>query len=59
VLLSNHPQWDDSIPKMEAMQRQGGMAPSPFVIGETKVKRTLTVMNECAQVAKGRYLAQP
>ncbi|WP_179106902.1 MBL fold metallo-hydrolase [Variovorax sp. KK3] len=59
VFLSNHPGWDDSLAKMDAVQRQGTLAPSPFVIGENKVKRTLTVMNECAQVAKARYLQAP
>lgn len=59
VFLSNHPMWDDAIPKMDAVQRQGALSPSPFVIGEPKVKRILTVMNECAQVAKARYQSQP
>jgi metallo-beta-lactamase class B len=44
VFLS-HSSWDDSIPKMDAIKRQGATAPSPFGVGETKVKRTLTVMN--------------
>ena len=54
VLLSNHPSFDDSLAKMEAM-RQGGLAAHPFVIGNEAVVRSLQVMNACAQAQRDRF----
>lgn len=54
VLISNHPSFDDSLGKMEAM-RQGGLAAHPFVIGNAAVLRSLQVMHECAQAQRDRF----
>jgi len=54
VLISNHPSFDDSLAKMEAM-RQGGLSAHPFVIGNAAVLRSLQVMNECAQAQRDRF----
>ena len=54
VMLSNHPAFDDTHAKMEAM-RQGGLATHPFVIGNAAVLRSLQVMNVCAQAQRDRF----
>ncbi len=56
VLLSNHPGYDDSVPKLEARRKQGGAAPNPMVIGTEAVVRALGVMGSCAQAQRDRYL---
>ena len=53
VMISNHPSYDDSIAKMEAM-RQGARV-HPFVIGNEAVVRSLQVMNACAQAQRDRF----
>jgi len=54
VLISNHPSFDDSLAKMEAMRR-GGLSAHPFVIGNAAVLRSLQLMNECAQAQRDRF----
>jgi metallo-beta-lactamase class B len=54
VMISNHPSYDDSIAKMEAMRR-GGTQVHPFVIGNEAVVRSLQVMNACAQAQRDRF----
>ena len=54
VMISNHPSYDDSIAKMDAMRR-GGMQVHPFVIGNEAVVRSLQVMNSCAQAQRDRF----
>jgi metallo-beta-lactamase class B len=54
VMISNHPSYDDSIAKMEAMRR-GGAQVHPFVIGNEAVVRSLQVMNSCAQAQRDRF----
>lgn len=54
VMISNHPSYDDSLAKMDAMRR-GGLAAHPFVIGTPAVVRSLTVMKECAQAQRDRF----
>jgi metallo-beta-lactamase class B len=54
VMISNHPSFDASLAKMDAM-RQGGLAAHPFVIGTPAVVRSLQVMNECAQAQRDRF----
>jgi metallo-beta-lactamase class B len=54
VMISNHPSYDDSIAKMEAMRR-GGTQVHPFVIGNEAVVRSLQVMTSCAQAQRDRF----
>lgn len=55
VLLSNHSSFDGAIPNLEAMRRSP-RGPNPFVMGNKAVVRALTVMNECAQAQRDRFL---
>ena len=53
VMLSNHPVFDDSIAKMDAMRQ--GVRVHPFIIGNEAVLRSLQVMNACAQAQRDRF----
>lgn len=53
VLISNHPGWDNAVPKIRMLASQG--QPHPFVIGTPTVERALTVMGECARATRDRY----
>jgi len=59
VLISNHSGFDDSLAKLDALRNQPGLDPNPFVIGTPAVERALTVMGECAQAQRDRFLLQP
>jgi metallo-beta-lactamase class B len=54
VMLSNHPGYDNTIPKLAQMAAPGASG-NPFVLGTPTVKRSLTVMNECAQATRERF----
>lgn len=56
VLLSNHPGYDDSMPKIAALK--AGTQPNPMVIGTPAVVRALNVMGACAQAQRDRFLLQ-
>lgn len=56
VLISNHPSWDNAVPKMNLLAKQ--RAPHPFVVGTPAVERATTVMSECAQATRDRYAIQ-
>lgn len=53
VLISNHPGWDNAVPKMSQLAKAG--QPHPFVVGTPAVERAMTVMSECAQATRDRY----
>lgn len=55
VMLSNHPDYDGTVAKLPAVSASG----NPFVIGTPTVVRALTVMGECAQAQRDRYLLMP
>jgi metallo-beta-lactamase class B len=57
VLLSNHPAFDDSIARLQRLRDVPGI--NPFVIGTPAVLRALTVMRECAEAQRDRYLSTP
>ena len=59
VLLSNHSAYDDTVPKLEALRNQATAQPHPFVNGNAAVQRAMTVMGECAQAQRDRYLMMP
>jgi metallo-beta-lactamase class B len=52
VFLSNHPSWDDSDPKMQALAKRAPGAPHPYVIGAEHVQSNLTVAEHCARAGK-------
>jgi len=52
VLLSNHPDYDGTATRLVAPR--GGT--HPFVIGTPGVVRALTVMGECAQAQRDRFI---
>ncbi|MFM1987705.1 MAG: hypothetical protein RJA99_662 [Pseudomonadota bacterium] len=56
VLMSNHPGWDGTLRKLQAMRAQGGRVPNPFVTGPKAVDRALAVMGECARAQRDRFL---
>jgi metallo-beta-lactamase class B len=49
VILSNHPQYDQSTTKLALMAKRGAGQPHPYVIGSESVSRFLTVAEECAK----------
>ena len=48
VVLSNHPQYDQSTRKLALMPKRASGQPHPYVIGRESVDRFLTVAEECA-----------
>jgi hypothetical protein len=50
----NHSGYDDSLRKMEALQR--GNAQNPFVIGHDAVVRGLKAMERCAKARRDRFV---
>jgi metallo-beta-lactamase class B len=55
VMLSNHASYDATVAKLDQLRKQLGTDPNPFVIGVPNVRRSLTVMNECAQATRDRF----
>ena len=47
--LSNHPENDSAVKKIDALKTRGANAPNAFVMGQDAVKRYFTVFQECAQ----------
>ena len=54
VFISNHASYDGAVDKLAQMagKPDRGGAPHPFVLGQDKVVRALTVMNECARATR-------
>jgi metallo-beta-lactamase class B len=52
VFLSNHPSWDDSNPKMEALAKRASGGPHPYVLGTAHVQSNLTVAEHCARAGR-------
>jgi metallo-beta-lactamase class B len=55
VMLSNHASYDATVTKLDQMRKQSGTEPNPFVIGVPNVKRSLTVMCECAEATRDPF----
>jgi metallo-beta-lactamase class B len=49
VVLSNHPQYDNSTTRLALMPKRAQGQPHPYVIGKDSVNRFLTVAEECAK----------
>lgn len=58
VMLSNHPSFDGTITKLQPAAAAGQSLPADnrFVIGPAAVRRSLAVMNGCAQAQRDRYV---
>jgi len=55
VFLSNHPNVDSALTKLEAVKaRQPGQT-NPFVVGTGTVQRFLTVVGECAKAQEATF----
>jgi len=54
VLLSNHPDYDGSETNLPAMAKRRAGEPHPYVIGNDRVQRFLTVAEECALAGQAR-----
>jgi metallo-beta-lactamase class B len=48
VVLSNHPQYDNSTTRLPMMAKRSAGQPHPYVIGRESVGRFITVAEECA-----------
>jgi metallo-beta-lactamase class B len=59
VLLSNHPGYDGTIAKLQALRSNPGGAQNPFVMGTGNVVRALNVMGACARAQRDRFAMQP
>lgn len=55
VMLSNHSGYDGTSEKLAARASQAASQRNPFVLGTPTVKRSLTVMNECARATRDRF----
>lgn len=55
VMLSNHPDWDGSIAKMNALRANGARQPNPYLIGPNAVSRAMRTMGTCARAQAGRF----
>jgi metallo-beta-lactamase class B len=58
ILMSNHSEFDNAVPKIRMMASRKPGEPHPFEVGKEAVARYFTVTTECAQAARLK-LAQP
>lgn len=49
IVLSNHPQYDNSTTRLPMMAKRSAGQPNPYVVGRESVARFLTVAEECAK----------
>jgi metallo-beta-lactamase class B len=59
VLLSNHPGYDGTIAKLQALRGNPGGPENPFVMGTPNVVRALHVMGACARAQRDRFALEP
>lgn len=52
ILLSNHTEFDQAIPKIRMLASRKAGEPSPFYTGEEAVSRYFTVTRECGEAAR-------
>ena len=55
VLLSNHPNVDSAVTKLDALKARRPGQPNPFVVGPSTVQRFLTVVGECAKAQMATF----
>ena len=54
VVISNHPENDNSIRLNDAVAHRGASDPHPYVVGKSVVQRFFTAFGECAQTFKSQ-----
>src|SRR5271154_3054911 len=59
VLMSNHTEFDNAIPKIKMMAARQPGEPHTFDIGKEAIARYFTVTEECAEVSRLKLLQQP
>jgi metallo-beta-lactamase class B len=59
VLLSNHPGYDGTVAKLQALRSNPGSAENPFVMGTPNVVRALKTMGACARAQRDRFAMEP
>jgi metallo-beta-lactamase class B len=59
VLLSNHPGYDGTVAKLQALRSNPADADNPFVMGTANVVRALQVMGACARAQRDRFTIEP
>jgi metallo-beta-lactamase class B len=55
VFLSNHPNVDSAVAKLEAVKTRQAGQPNPFIVGPDAVQRFLTVVGECAKAQEATF----
>lgn len=56
ILMSNHTEFDNAVPKIRMMASRKPGEPHPFEVGKEAVARYFTVTGECAQAARLKLL---
>jgi metallo-beta-lactamase class B len=59
ILMSNHTEFDNAVPKIRMMASRKPGEPHPFDVGKEAVARYFTVTAECAQAARLKLLQPP
>ena len=59
VLLSNHPGYDGTVAKLQALRSNPASAGNPFVMGTPNVVRALNTMGACARAQLDRFAMDP
>jgi metallo-beta-lactamase class B len=59
ILMSNHTEFDNAVPKIKMMASRRLGEPHPFEVGKEAVARYFTVTAECAQAARLKLLQSP
>jgi metallo-beta-lactamase class B len=59
ILMSNHTEFDNAVPKIKMMASRRPGEPHPFEVGKEAVARYFTVTAECAQAARLKLLQSP
>ena len=59
ILMSNHTEFDNAVPKIKMMASRKPGEPHPFEIGKEAVARYFTVTGECAQAARLKLMQPP
>jgi metallo-beta-lactamase class B len=59
ILMSNHTEFDNAVPKIRMMASRKPGEPHPFDLGKEAVARYFVVTKECAQAARLKLLQNP
>jgi metallo-beta-lactamase class B len=59
ILMSNHTEFDNAVPKIRMMASRKPGESHPFEVGQQAVARYFTVTEECAQAARLKLIQPP